>query len=113
FANLSAVIGNVRAGSLRALAVTSARRSASAPEIPTVAEAGIPGFEAETWFGIVATAGTAREIVAQLNSDVRRVLSLPAIKRRFGTPWLGKVSPPLAALRSALGCAKSCWCSRS
>ena len=53
FANLSAVIGNVRAGSLRALAVTSAQRSASAPDIPTVAEAGLPGFEAETWFGIV------------------------------------------------------------
>src|SRR5262249_20475129 len=49
FANLSAVIGNVRAGSLRALAVTSAQRSPSAPEIPTFAEAGLPGFEAETW----------------------------------------------------------------
>jgi tripartite-type tricarboxylate transporter receptor subunit TctC len=83
FANLSAVIGNVRAGSLRALAVTSAQRSPSAPEIPTVAEAGLPGFEAETWFGIVAPAGTPREIVTRLNDEVRRVLAQPDIKQRF------------------------------
>ena len=83
FANLSAVIGNVRAGSLRALAVTSAQRSASAPDIPTVIEAGIPGFEAATWFGIVAPAGTPREIVARLNAEVRRVLGPPDIRQRF------------------------------
>src|SRR5271163_75730 len=52
FANLSAVIGNIKGGRLRALAVTSAERSPSAPDIPTVAESGIPGFAAETWFGI-------------------------------------------------------------
>src|SRR5262249_7700864 len=83
FANLSAVIGNVRAGSLRALAVTSAQRSPSAPEIPTVAEAGLPGFEAETWFGIVVLAGTPREIVSRLNAEVRRVLAQPDIRHRF------------------------------
>ena len=83
FANLSAVIGNVRAGSLRALAVTSATRSASAPDIPTVAEAGLPGFEAETWFGIVVPAGTPHEIVSRLNAEVRRVLALSDIRQRF------------------------------
>ena len=71
------------AGSLRALAVTSAQRSPSAPDIPTVIEAGIPGFEAATWFGIVAPAGTPREIVSQLNAEVRRVLALPDIRQRF------------------------------
>jgi tripartite-type tricarboxylate transporter receptor subunit TctC len=54
FANLSAVMGNIKGGTLRALAVTSAKRSPFAPEIPTVAESALPGFAAETWFGIVA-----------------------------------------------------------
>ena len=58
FPNLSAVIGNVKAGSLRALAVTSLQRVAGSPEIPTVAESGIPGFDAATWFALVAPAGT-------------------------------------------------------
>src|ERR1700732_478356 len=66
FANLSAVMGNLKAGTLRSLAVTSARRSPSAPDIPTVAESALPGFEAETWWGIVAPAGTPQAILAKL-----------------------------------------------
>src|SRR5215469_1018499 len=69
FANLSAVIGNVKAGSLRALAVTSAQRAASAPDIPTIAEVALPGFEAATWFALVAPAGTPRDIVLPLNTE--------------------------------------------
>src|SRR5262249_21655477 len=61
FPNLSACIGNVRAGTLRALAVTSKARSVSAPDIPTIAESGIRDFEAATWFGLVAPAGTPRD----------------------------------------------------
>jgi tripartite-type tricarboxylate transporter receptor subunit TctC len=83
FANLSAVIGNVRAGQLRALAVTSARRAAAAPEIPTVAESGLPGFEAATWFAVVAPAGTARDILVRLNGEVRHALALADVKQRF------------------------------
>src|SRR3984885_4549731 len=60
FANLSAVMGHIKGGSLRALAVTGAQRSPSVPDVPTVAEAALPGFQSETWFGIVAPAGTAR-----------------------------------------------------
>src|SRR5947209_15416031 len=74
FANLSAVIGNVRAGQLRALAVTSARRAPAAPEIPTLAEAGLPGFEASTWFALVGPAGTARDVLSRINLEVNRVL---------------------------------------
>lgn len=83
FANLSAVIGNIRAGQLRALAVTSAQRAAAAPEIPTVAEAGLPGFEAATWFALVAPAGTPGEILMLLNAQVKRALAEPDVKRRF------------------------------
>jgi len=83
FANLSAVIGNIRAGQLRALAVTSAQRASAALEIPTVAEAGLPGFEAATWFALVAPAGTAGDIVSLLNAQVRRALAQPEVKQRF------------------------------
>jgi tripartite-type tricarboxylate transporter receptor subunit TctC len=83
FANLSAVIGNVKAGSLRALAVTSAQRAATAPEIPTVAEAALPGFEAATWFALVAPAGTPREIVRRLNTEVTQLVTQPDVRQRF------------------------------
>jgi tripartite-type tricarboxylate transporter receptor subunit TctC len=83
FANLSAVIGNVKAGQLRALAVTSAQRAAAAPEIATVAEAGLPGFEAATWFALVAPAGTPPEIRTRLNAEVARALALPDVKQRY------------------------------
>jgi tripartite-type tricarboxylate transporter receptor subunit TctC len=83
FANLSAVVGNVRAGQLRALAVTSAQRAPAAPEIPTVAEAGLPGFEAATWFAVVAPTGTPADIVARLDAEVKRALLQPDVKQRF------------------------------
>jgi tripartite-type tricarboxylate transporter receptor subunit TctC len=83
FANLSAVLGNVKAGGLRALAVTSARRSAAAPEIPTVAETALSDFEAATWFALVAPVGTARDVLARLNLEVQRALAQPDVKQRF------------------------------
>lgn len=83
FANLSAVIGNIRAGQLRALAVTSAQRAPAVAEIPTVAEAGLPGFEAATWFALVAPAGTPTDVLARLNADAKRALAQPDVKQRF------------------------------
>ena len=83
FANLSAVIGNVRAGQLRALAVTSAQRAPAAPEIPTVAESGLPGFETSTWFALVAPAGTPPDVLARLNAEVKRSLAQADVKQRF------------------------------
>ena len=83
FANLSAVMGNIKAGTLRALAVTGAKRSPSAPEIPTVAEAALPGFAAETWFGIVAPAGTPKDIRAKLNAAAREALDRDDTRERF------------------------------
>jgi tripartite-type tricarboxylate transporter receptor subunit TctC len=83
FANLSAIIGNVRAGQLRALAVTSAQRAAAAPDVPTIAEAGLPDFEAATWFALVAPAGTPLDIRRRLNAEVKQALGLPDVKQRF------------------------------
>jgi tripartite-type tricarboxylate transporter receptor subunit TctC len=83
FANLSAVIGNIRAGQLRALAVTGGQRAVAAPEIPTVAETALPGFEAATWFALVAPAGTSGDILTLLNAQVKRALAQTDVKQRF------------------------------
>ncbi len=83
FANLSAVMGNIKGGTLRALAVTGAKRSPSAPDIPTVAESAIPSFAAETWFGIVAPAATPHDIRAKLNAAARQALMDEDTKKRL------------------------------
>ena len=75
----------VRGGRLRALGVTSAKRAAGAPEIPTIAEAGVPGYEATQWFGVLAPAGTPRDIVNLIQSEIGRVLQQPDMKTRLST----------------------------
>jgi tripartite-type tricarboxylate transporter receptor subunit TctC len=73
----------VKSGKLAALAVTNPRRSPIAPDVPTVAESGLPGFEALQWFGILAPAGTAKDIVAKLNGDIVKILRLPDVHERL------------------------------
>jgi len=70
---------------VRVLAVTSARRSAAAPELPTVQEAGLPGYDATIWFGIVAPAHTPAAIVHRLSDEIKKVLGRPEIRERFST----------------------------
>jgi tripartite-type tricarboxylate transporter receptor subunit TctC len=77
FGNVSQEIGHVKAGRMRALAVTSAQRNPAMPELPTVAEAGVPGYEFDTWFVIAAPRGTPRAIVDTLHSHIRKVLATP------------------------------------
>ena len=73
----------VKSGKLRALAVTSLKRSAAAPEIPTVAETGLPGYEATAWQGVLAPAGTPREIIVKLNTEIVRVINLPEVRKQL------------------------------
>jgi tripartite-type tricarboxylate transporter receptor subunit TctC len=73
----------VRAGRLKALAVSGARRSPVMPEVPTVSESGLPGFEAGSWYGLLAPAATPRTIVQRLNAEVLRVLKLPDVRERL------------------------------
>jgi tripartite-type tricarboxylate transporter receptor subunit TctC len=86
-------INQVRAGKLRALGITSARRSSLMPELPTVAESGLPGFDVAAWFGLYAPAAVPREVVVKLNADVNRVLQLPDVKEKFAA--LGAESMPM------------------
>ena len=83
FDNMPSALPMAREGKIRAVAQTSAKRSAAAPDIPTVAESGLPGFEATSWFALFAPAGTPREVVARLNAEVLRVFRLPEVQDRL------------------------------
>ena len=78
-----AVMAHVNSGRLRALAVTGAKRLPSLPTIPTLDEAGVKGFDASGWYGIVAPAGTPAEIVLRLNSEIRRIMQTPELRARL------------------------------
>jgi tripartite-type tricarboxylate transporter receptor subunit TctC len=78
FATIPSVKQHIDAGSLRAIAVSSARRSRSMPDVPTVAERGFPGFEAGSWFGFFAPKGTPAEVVTTLNKAVNEIIAVPA-----------------------------------
>jgi tripartite-type tricarboxylate transporter receptor subunit TctC len=83
FDNLPSSLGFIKAGKLRALAVTSAARSATLPDLPTIAESGLPGFEASSWFGVLAPAGTPRDIVQKLNQAIASWLATPEARQRL------------------------------
>jgi tripartite-type tricarboxylate transporter receptor subunit TctC len=86
FDNLPSSMAHIKAGKLKALAVTSARRSDALPDVPTVEEAGGPelkGFEASSWFGLLAPAGTPPEIVQRIQQEVAKALATPAVKERL------------------------------
>ena len=83
FDNLANAMVQVKAGKLRALAVTTSQRSKLAPDLPTMAEAGVPGFDISTWFGLMAPAGTPPEVIARWNADVTRILNTPEMRERL------------------------------
>jgi tripartite-type tricarboxylate transporter receptor subunit TctC len=76
-------IPHVRAGRLRALGVTGTERNAAAPDVPTIAEAGVPGYEAVQWYGMVAPANTPREVITRLNREMVTILQAPDVKEKF------------------------------
>jgi len=82
-AEVLALLPHVRAGKLRALGMATSTRNQIAPDIPTVSEAGVPGFEVTSWYGVVAPAGTPREIVSLLSRGIAKSLSAPDMQQRF------------------------------
>ena len=97
-------ISHLRSGRLRALGVTSAKRSAALPGIPTIAEAALPGYEAVQWYGVLAPAGTPREIIAKLHGSVVRALQDATVRERFlgdGAVPVGSSPEEFAALMRA------------
>jgi len=83
YATLATALGNIRSGKIRGLAVATAKRAPMIPELPTIAEAGLPGYEAGNWYGVVAPANTPRPIVAQLNREIVKALEIQEVKDAF------------------------------
>ena len=83
FDNLANALPNVRAGKLRALALTTLARSPAVPDLPTIAESGLPGFDLTTWFGVMVPAGTPPGIVAKLNAEIVRALAAKDMRERL------------------------------
>ena len=83
FSSTVAILPQVRAGRLRPLAMTSAKRSAAMPDVPTVAESGVPGYETASWYGVLAPAGTAKTIIDRLNREIVKAVQLPDVRERL------------------------------
>ena len=83
FDNMPSAISHVKAGKLRPLAVTTAQRSPALPDVPTIAEAGVPGYEATSWFGLLAPAKTPAPVVARLNTSILKALADPDVKKKL------------------------------
>ena len=104
FDNMPSSLPLVREGKLRALGVTSLQRAAAAPEIPTIAESGLPGFEAVSWFAVFAPAGTPKPVVDKLQAEISRILKQPEVAKRLtdiGLDPVGSTADELAAYQRA------------
>ena len=101
FANIVNVVPLAREGKLRALAITSIKRSPLAPELPTMAESGYPGFEAVPWFGLLAPAGTPKDVVEKLHAETVKTLARPEVRKKFdelGLEPIGNTPAEFAAV---------------
>ena len=83
FDNMPSALPLVKSGDVRAIAVTSATRAPALPNVPTVAESGLPGFEASSWFALVAPAGLSKDVLARINAETARVLALPDVREKL------------------------------
>jgi len=83
FDNIPSSLPHIKAGKLHAIATTGAKRSSTLPDLPTVAEAGVPGYESGVWFGLVAPTGTPKDIIAKLNAEALKAVKLPDYQKRM------------------------------
>jgi tripartite-type tricarboxylate transporter receptor subunit TctC len=97
FDAITTMTTNVTAGQVRALATTGTRRSALTPDVPTVAEAGVPGYEATIWLGVMAPAGTPKPVVDKLNAEINKVIARPDVK----DAWAKQGAVPMAMTPAA------------
>jgi tripartite-type tricarboxylate transporter receptor subunit TctC len=99
FDAITTMAPNVRAGKLRALGTTGKVRSSAMPEVPTVAEAGVPGYEATIWLGIMAPTGTPRPVVERLNAEVRKIVNSPEVRET----WARQGAAPMSMSTEEFG----------
>ncbi|HYF19502.1 MAG TPA: tripartite tricarboxylate transporter substrate binding protein [Ramlibacter sp.] len=106
FLNPGAILQHVKSGAVRALAITSTSRQPYAPDVPTMAEAGLPGYEVSSWFGVFAPAGTPPAVVSRINADLVKVMNQPDVQQQFATrgdePFFGTPEQASAYLRAEI-----------
>jgi len=102
FQNAGSILPTVREGKLRGLAVTSLRRSPNIPEYPTMIEAGVPGFEVISWFGLLAPAGTPAPIIAKLKDEAMRIVTRPDMRENFAKIGLDVTTDPPEAFAAII-----------
>ena len=100
FGNLPSLLPHIKTGKLRAIAVSSLQRSSAAPNIPTVAESGLPGFETLTWFGLFAPASMPQPVVERLNAEVKKSLASPEVRAKLDQQGLTTVGGTSAELKA-------------
>ena len=94
FGTAVAFLPHVKSGKVVALAVTNPKRSTTQGDLPTIAEAGVPGYEAVQWFGIAVPTGTPKDVIAKLNAEMRQVLTMPDVRARFADLGFDVVGGP-------------------
>jgi tripartite-type tricarboxylate transporter receptor subunit TctC len=97
--NIPVALPHIKAGKLRALAVTGTKRVPVLPDVPTMAEAGLPGYELTNWLGLVVPAGTPRDIISRIHTDVVKALQMPDVRERL----LGMATEPVGSTPDQLG----------
>ena len=109
FVNLPPAMGHIKSGKVRALAVTTSKRWSALPDVPTVAEAGVPGFETVAWFGLLAPAATPRPIVERLAAEVQRVVQMPDVRARIEATGAEAVGSTPEAFAQRIGSDVEKW----
>ena len=109
FNNMGAVMPHIRSGTLRALGVTSLKRSPSLPDVPTISEAGVPGFDVTAWYGLFVPARTPPDIIAKLHADTVKALADPVIRQRLDQLGVGVIGSSPEELRQYLASEMSKW----
>ena len=104
FDNLPSALPQIKAGKLRAIAVTSLKRAPVLPDVPTISESGLPGFEASSWFGVLAPAGTPAPIVGRINAEINKWLQSADARRKIAQPRRGNRGRYAGAVRPSHSC---------
>jgi len=109
FENAPGAVGHIRSGKLRALAQTGMRRSPSLPDLPTVAESGVPGYESLSWSGIAVPAGTPRAVVERLNQGLNAVLAQADMRQKLAEQGAETIGGPPEAFARHIGAEREKW----
>jgi tripartite-type tricarboxylate transporter receptor subunit TctC len=109
FGPILPAIPHVKAGRIKALGVSGIRRAAAAPDIPTIAEQGLPGFQVDSWYGVFVPAKTPKPVVTRLNAELNRILALPDVKERLSRDGVEPSGSTPAHLQSIVQNEKKMW----